>query len=415
MWLQGILIVSSFILAGMVPLAILISRDRLRRYRRGLLVVLEDWISRTAGVTPLPSFDSARIKYELLPSADDTAVSHRGRGDAITIAPQGSMWGYVLPASIYSGLTGLSFVSALFLATDPAFWQRPNFILSGMFNVSATLTSDLLTIYQWKSGAAITAGFLGAYLFTLRYLVDRVRNYELSPTSFLIASVSILEGTFVVAVARHLVGNTSFGAFTALAFVLGYFPTYGITWLVEHARVQNLKQMAPAAYKRRYVLPTDMVDGIDVSIKFRLMEAGIQDVQNLATANPVLLYVETPFGLLTILDWISQAQLIVAFGGDLAADLRQIGVRTIFDVEGMGTHHITRQMVLRKLWPEATVTLDEKATVEMFGVLQQILAADVHVRRLQSFRTVMVRLVETHDPKFNAGAISCDRCGGRLS
>ena len=199
------------------------------------------------------------------------------------------------------------------------------------------LISPELTAYQWNSGAAIAAGFIGAYLFTLQYLVGRVRNYELSPTSFLVASVSILEGSFIVAVVRHLTAHSgSYGEFTVIAFLLGYFPTFGITWIIERMRVQNLKQIAPAAYNRRFVLPTDMIDGVDMQTKFRLMEAGVQDVQNLATANPVLLYVETPYGLLTILDWIAQAQLIVAFGGDIAADLRQIGVRTTFDIRGCG-------------------------------------------------------------------------------
>jgi hypothetical protein len=132
-----------------------------------------------------------------------------------------------------------------------------------------------------------------------------VRNYELSPISFLVVAVSLLEGTFIVAVVRHLTAHSgSFGEFTVLAFLLGYFPTFGIYWMIERLRVQNLKQVAPAAYKRRFVLPTDMIDGIDMQTKFRLMEAGVQDVQNLATANPVLLYVETPFSLLTILDWM---------------------------------------------------------------------------------------------------------------
>ena len=40
---------------------------------------------------------------------------------------------------------------------------------------------------------------------------------------------------------------------------------------------------------QRFVMPTDIIDGIDMLTKFRLMEAGIRDIQNLATANPVLL------------------------------------------------------------------------------------------------------------------------------
>jgi hypothetical protein len=365
-------------------------------------MALEDWISNTAGVAPLPSFDAARIKYELSPSTDERRNRSGERDSSNELAPHGSMWSFALPAIIYSGLTALGFISAFFLASEVEFWTRPNFILSGMFKVSETLVSSELTAYQWNSGAAIAAGFIGAYLFTLQYLVGRVRNYELSPTSFLVAAVNILEGSFIVAVARHLTAHSqSYGEFTIIAFLLGYFPTFGITWIIERMRVQNLKQVAPAAYKRRFVLPTDMIDGVDMQTKFRLMEAGVQDVQNLATANPVLLYVETPYSLLTILDWIAQAQLIVALGGDAAADLRQIGVRTIFDVSGMEAQHLTRQMVLKKVWPDLPQEMNAKESEDLFDVLEKVMSGDIHVRRLYSFWSVMDRLAEEPDPKFH--------------
>jgi hypothetical protein len=401
-WVKGVLILSCFILAGMVPLAILISRDRLRRYRRGLVIALEDWISNAAHVAPLPSFDAARIKYELSPSTDERRTRTGEQSSSSEAAPHGSMWSFALPAIIYSGLSALGFISAFFLASEVEFWNRPNFILSGMFQVSEKLVSPELTAYQWNSGAAIAAGFIGAYLFTLQYLVSRVRNYELSPTSFLVASISILEGSFIVAVARHLTAHSvSYGEFTVIAFLLGYFPTLGITWIIERMRVQNLKQVAPAAYNRRFVLPTDMIDGVDTQTKFRLIEAGVQDVQNLGTANPVLLYVETPYSLLTILDWIAQAQLIVAFGGEAAADLRQIGVRTIFDVVAMGAQHPTRQMVLKKVWPDLAQNINPKESEDLFDVLEKVISRDIHVRRLYSFWGVMDRLVEEPDPKFH--------------
>ena len=138
-------------------------------------------------------------------------------------------------------------------------------------------------------------------MFSLQFLIQRVRNYELSPTSFLIASVNILEGCFVVAVARHILPDGDYsGATIPFAFLLGYFPTFGISWILDRLRVQHLKRVDPAAFNTRYVLPTDMVDGVDVMTKFRLSEAGVYDIQNLATANPVLLYVETPY---TITDY----------------------------------------------------------------------------------------------------------------
>src|SRR5579859_1340025 len=389
-------LVSAFILAGMIPLAVLISRDKLRAYRRGVLIALEDWMYRHAAKKPLPSFEVARIKYELAPRQEEP-------GDDFSQGPpnglsRGSLASFVLPATIYSFLSALGFVSAMFLASDAKFWSEPNFFLSGMRSMLGEgdvldFTSEALTNYQWNTGAAIAAGFIGAYIFTLQYLVGRVRDYELSPTSFLIASVAIIEGCFVVAIARHLTFSQSpHAGFMALAFILGYFPTFGISWLVEKMRVRNLKRTEPAAYQRRFVLPTDMIDGIDMQIKFRLVEAGIHDVQNLATANPVLLYVETPYSFLTILDWIAQAQMIIGFGGAIAADLHTIGVRTIFDLGAMAKSPQTRMMVLKKVWPDA-VNADSPATEEMFAILMEVVTGDVHVRRIRTFWEVMTSLV----------------------
>jgi hypothetical protein len=393
---NGILIVAAFLLAAMVPTAVLISRDRLRRYRSWVLIALEDWMCKNARRKPLPSFEVARIKYELTPreEPEDGKTGGLSSRQAARLATRGSLASFALPAAIYSGISALGFITALFLAADKKFWEAPNFILSGMYHVAGNLTSEGLTLYQWNSGAAITAGFLGAYLFTLQYLVGRVRNYELSPTSFLVASVSLIEGCFVVSIARHLVFSASpNAAFGVLAFLLGYFPTFGISWLIERMRVRNLKRTEPAAYDRRFVMPTDMIDGIDMLIKFRLMEAGVQDVQNLATANPILLYVETPYNLLTILDWIAQAQLILAFGGGIAADLRGIGVRTIFDVVAMGEEAVTRKMVMEKAWPTA-VAKDGEVSPALFKVLLNVITSDVHVRRIQTFWSVMSSLVE---------------------
>jgi hypothetical protein len=396
MWNTGLRLASAFLLAGLIPLAILVSRDRLRRYRRGVLAALEDWMYQNAPEKIVPSFEVARIKYELAPRVDvqsDQSIARELAG----ATGRGTIMSFLLPATIYSALSGLGFTTAIFLAAEPQFWQARNFILSGMQNLSGEAALTNLAAYQWNSGAAITAGFIGAYLFTLQYLVQRVRSYELSPTSFLVAAVCLLEGCFVVGIARHLLfTDAPYAAFTVLAFLLGYFPTFGISWLVEHAKVRTLKRIEPAAYNRRFVLPTDMVDGVDMPIKFRLMEAGVHDVQNLATANPVLLYVETPFELLTILDWIAQAQFIIAVGGSPAAELRGIGVRTIFDVAPMGRDPMTRRMVLEKVWPAAMAIKDQvTGTPEQFQVLLKMLNGDVHVRRLQTLWSVLTTLVGT--------------------
>jgi hypothetical protein len=93
-------LVSAFILAGMVPLAVLISRDKLRTYRRGVLIALEDWMYKNAAKKPLPSFDVARIKYELAPRKEDEnddSAQEYSHG-----LSRGSLMSFFLPAMIYS-------------------------------------------------------------------------------------------------------------------------------------------------------------------------------------------------------------------------------------------------------------------------------------------------------------------------
>jgi hypothetical protein len=344
----------------------------------------------------MPSFEVARIKYELSPRAEtesafaETDEDPGASSGQIQTRTRDRWWSYALPVTIYAGLSALGFITAMLLSGDVKFWQPPNFILSGTQKLGPTLASDALTSYQWNSGAAIVAGFIGAYLFTLQYLVERVRTYELSPMSFLMASMSILEGCFIVAIARHLMPDDPPGYLVPLAFLLGYFPTFGIVFLVEHMRIAQLKTIARGAYDRRYVMPADVIDGIDMLTKFRLMEAGIRDVQNLAAANPVLLYVETPFGLLAILDWIGQAQLILAVGGGVASDLRAIGIRTIFDIPALNVSDRGRKLVLET----AKHGLADEPTELHFNAFYDMLTRDVHVRRLFHFRNVMQSLIE---------------------
>ena len=72
---------SALLLTALVPLAILVSRDKLRQHRRGVLIALEDWMYSNAPKKPLPSFEVARIKYELSPCGGAPAAAILERDD----------------------------------------------------------------------------------------------------------------------------------------------------------------------------------------------------------------------------------------------------------------------------------------------------------------------------------------------
>ena len=125
-------------------------------------------------------------------------------------------------------------------------------------------------------------------------------------------------------------------------------------------------------------------------------------MQNLATFNPIQLFVETPYSLYEVIDWVSQAQLIVAVGSPKALRLREMGVRTIFDLERcLYNRNLARQLSrilcvhepedpgarpARGVGESGERTLDE--TDELSAIVAY-LRDDLHVRRLRQIWDVI--------------------------
>ena len=110
--------------------------------------------------------------------------------------------------------------------------------------------------------------------------------------------------------------------------------------------------------------PIEVLDGIDTIIRSRLNDFHITTVQNLACANPIMLFVETPYGIYQMLDWVAQAQLCASVGADALFELWAIGVRTIFDLERVALFDEIRddkllQSIEKILFPAGSGSADQ--------------------------------------------------------
>jgi hypothetical protein len=150
--------------------------------------------------------------------------------------------------------------------------------------------------------------FLGAYSFVIQMVLRRYFQNDLRPGTYL----SIVTRVIVVAslaLVIHAAWPTATGerAEMAVAFIVGFFPLVGMQWL-QKVVAARLRRAVPSLQSN---YPLADLDGLNIWYEARLLEEGIEDMQNLVTANlvDVILHTTVPVGRLV--DWVDQASLLL--------------------------------------------------------------------------------------------------------
>lgn len=201
-------------------------------------------------------------------------------------------------------------------------------------------TPDLIPIV-----AIAGAAFLGAHIFTLRFLFKAALNSELNQFKWIRGALHVLTGVVVAVVFYRVFSGTDLikkifdddknaaALWLGLAFFAGWMPDLALTGMFRRLKITGLKFTDEDIYKSVSAVPVEVLDGVDYDIRYRLDENNIVDVQNLATYNPIALYVETPYSLAEIFDWVQQAQLCTQVGSKAYVELKSLGIRTIGQLE----------------------------------------------------------------------------------
>ena len=86
--------------------------------------------------------------------------------------------------------------------------------------------------------------------------------------------------------------------------------------VMDRSKLAHFKRDNTEICRKITATPVDIIDGIDSDIRDRLADHHIRSTQNLATANPLMSFVETPYGVYQIMEWVAQAQLCCSVGPD---------------------------------------------------------------------------------------------------
>ena len=309
--------------------------------------------------------------------------------------------------------------------------------------------------------AVMSFAFLGSYVYTLAYLLRAVSMFDLDGRLFFQAFRQIISSILGAAViwrygggvndpgggpltgaghsAYEILPVLSLNTWCFLAFVIGFLPDGSIRYCLTTISTISLFKRLTHFFKStddRFSdiaksIPLDVIDGIDTFTRFRLEINGIYEVQNLATANAILIHVETPFGLYQSIDWVAQAQLCTIVGPERFLALRQFNIRTIFDLEratlGLRSTHQLRRIIGALLTaPTESMTKLQKVCNSQYFVFpsatdaagqkpDQLATLDafwIWVRNLLAEPAVTKQIYRQRDPGPHAATPPPCTCGG---
>lgn len=199
-------------------------------------------------------------------------------------------------------------------------------------------------------------GFLGAYVYCLNLVYRRYTTRDLQPHVYLYCAVGLIAGMIFNYVAFSAITNvanapaagaataefTGVGAAAAaiLAFSLGYFPNMAVRWFGRLSRTSVHERQ-----RRSDTLPLLLIDGISELHESRLQDEGIDNVQNLASADIKDLVAKTPYSAQEIVEWVDQALLYLYVDPGEIDSFRRAGVRSVTDFRDVWAGFSTRYKV----------------------------------------------------------------------
>lgn len=159
----------------------------------------------------------------------------------------------------------------------------------------------------------VVVTFVGAYLFNMGLIVRRLYLYDLNDNLFW-GCINRLLLSIGVAICLAIAFPPADHDLTLVYFSTPFILNKVLVGILHSATAQ-LGRLLNRAGEQADLPELQQICGINIWKEYRLEEEGIEEVQNLATADVIELAVKTHYNLRTLIDWIDQAIVLTRFGG----------------------------------------------------------------------------------------------------
>lgn len=407
-----LIIVGATLFAGLLPFIFIAIREAVKRQRQGIvrdLAAVFD-IAGTPSQRLIPSFEFVKYKYfvdrpkifsrknTVDPSEDALLGLEKSR-----TREDFTMISWIFGSFFFSLMSAVAVFHSLTLLATLLCTIEPGLVWPG---ANCPIIQDKSLIWL----LAACAAFAGGYITALRNLYRAIKNFDLSPVTMIGETIKIVVGIVLAPIlvmgmlrigvslvsgVANMGGNMSSPILLALAvagcFIAGIMPDVVLRNILHRDKLKNFKREEYEVFRAFKITPVEIIDGIDSEIRIRLEDHHIHSTQNLAAANPLMLFVETPFGVYQIMDWVAQAQLCCSVGREKVIRLWPLGVRTLFDLERLAAPSGTRneallievgRIILGTHLIDATPPR-RAASVELTVASIELRLDDPHVQRLR--------------------------------
>jgi hypothetical protein len=276
-------------------------------------------------------------------------------------------------------------------------------VLAPFGRISPVIVGSTVHKLLLPQPTAVNFGFLGAYFFAINMILRRYSRADLKPKAYSHITVRIL-GVVVLAWVisvlflgfkeggLNLAATDTHAGLLIVAFLVGIVPETGVAVIVEYVR--SLKPLMKLFPSLREEHPLDRLEGIGLYDRARLLEEGIENIENLVNHDIIDLMLETRIPVPRLVDWIDQGILYMhavelsepeaAAGSDIEAEstlamsslkqLHRFGIRTATDLQEAHNAALAR---------DKKAVTEGKPAMELGGLLSILGESEKGVKRLQ--------------------------------